>query len=235
MTIYRDPEYERMQKEEWFNLALGEMRFSLYERLTNIDQRIDVPEHISKKSIKFPESKLFTINSKLILNWFLENYGITDTIEQELIKLSFALKIHSNEYVDLRDGAPKIYLTIDIDKMKESVIENLGLVAFNRFRFERPSIKILNVIIDVLAKNPNEVKTMRKSKQGINKAIWVANAISLIISENKWNIKDIDLMIKLVHWFDDYMHHESIYALSMISRLKAMSHFSNPIYSVEGA
>ena len=98
----------------------------------------------------------------------------------------------------------------------------------------RVDIKRINELIDVLAKTPKETKTIRKSKNGMHKMEWLAVALDLIIEEDRWNIKDVDLIIKFLGWVDDYLRYGSIHSFSLITRLKAMTHSKNPIYSVEG-
>lgn len=234
MSIFRDPEFERIQEEEWLNYALDEYRFSLYERLADIDQPIPIPEDVAKKAVFFHNNCVgLSIRHGIIKTYVLDHYGITNPFEQEIIRVSGAVEIQAPKILDLRQPLG-VTATINIDAIKEHVIPVISKIAYTHFKPMRGDVKRVNTLIESLAKTPKDVKNVRKSKSGMVKAEWLAHALETIIAENRFNIKSVDLMIKFLTWVDDYIRHGSIHALSLITRLKAMTHAGNPIYSVEG-
>jgi len=57
--------------------------------------------------------------------------------------------------------------------------------------------------------------------------------MSNIFRENTWNIKNVDLAIKLIQWIENYCRTESRLSLANLSKLKCMVHNGHPIYSME--
>lgn len=234
MSFLKDKEYERIQKEEWLDFAMEEYRFSVYEKLADIDKTL-VPEELVKKYMYFhANSTAISIRQEGIIKDLIKLYGIEDHLEIEVVKHCSAIKLDTGSVIDLRKPI-KIYAHVDFDQMKSCVVEIVGLVAEAHLSWRRPGVKRINTLIEALAKNPAQIKEIRRSKSEVDKAHFLSRMVYVIISKDLFNIKSIDLMLKFVNWIADYLDHESVYALSMITKLKAMTYSGNPIYSVEGS
>jgi len=48
-----------------------------------------------------------------------------------------------------------------------------------------------------------------------------------------WNIRDLDLKVKLIHWIKRYIDYGCLHSMANISKFKCMTHKGQPIYSME--
>lgn len=63
----------------------------------------------------------------------------------------------------------------------------------------------------------------------------IFDELRTLILDNKWNIRNIDLMMNMVNWIFEYIENENLAALRNVTILKCMTHSGNPIYSMEEA
>lgn len=78
-----------------------------------------------------------------------------------------------------------------------------------------------------------EVASYMGNKQRTTSGMTVAGILSSSIERNDWNIRDMDLILKLSGWIREYIETGCLQSMANITKMKCMTHGGNPIYSME--
>jgi hypothetical protein len=76
----------------------------------------------------------------------------------------------------------------------------------------------------------------RCSRKRVTKGdkMWaLRSAVEGIIGEDKWLIRNGELIRKMLMWISQYLNHGNVAAMANLSKLKIMTHTKQPIYSIK--
>lgn len=231
MAFLDDKQWEEM---DWLNKAIEPFTFSLNGILANLPLEYVLNYNDLKNHIVHNEH----VRIEYFLNHMLSEIKASKE-ECELLQIIgytnfYKIIIAPNTIIDIDEQ--KIIGHIAIVKYKESLsdddIKELlpTLNSFHDLRLSRMTAKntYVNELLDLL-----ECKEARRSTSVNKKASVLQNHITKMLHENTWNIKNVDLVIKLLKWIKSYVKNGDAYSLANISKLKCMTHKKNPIYSME--
>lgn len=100
----------------------------------------------------------------------------------------------------------------------------LGDVAYAE---KAPASKRIDEIIAIIGADPNKTTSIRK------KAQYLKDVVSSLLKENKWDIRNYELMTSMIDWIFIYVIDGNLAALSNFTKLKCMTHNKKPIYSIQ--
>jgi hypothetical protein len=86
----------------------------------------------------------------------------------------------------------------------------------------------LNEVLDLIGS-----KDARGSRSGRHKVEAIAAAMTKVVTEDKWRVRNYNLMLKCADWIKDYVDRGNLASMSNFTRLKCMTHKGQPIYSME--
>ena len=162
------------------------------------------PMHILKRVIS--DGKISISRSDEILEIDLDT--------QKIVKGSMTVKIPTVSEKTLKDYIKnKISLSyLHVTKKRLNTIRN-----------------IYNILdIDI---NDDIKKYSKYTKGNISQAI--RNRVSFIVTQNEWQIKDVNLLERVPEWIADAINHNCASALANLYRIKAMVKKGKSIYSME--
>jgi hypothetical protein len=226
-----DKQYEEM---DWLNKAIEPYTFSLSDTLAKLPS-----EHV----FKYEEILPFIVGDRhMRLEYFCNRLFDEASVSKEQREL-FGLVGFERYFKMVIEPGTKIDITekiiigrISMVKQKESLDDDeiKEMLPWLNSRHEL-SISIssakpgnISVLSDLL-----ECKENSRSRAVNKKARILQTHITRLIHENTWNIKNVDLIIKLLKWIKSYAKNGDAYSLANISKLKCMTHKKNPIYSME--
>lgn len=179
--------------------------------------------------------------NKIIKLWFEEVLGTNlDDLACNHIRNKFAFKLEGSPKIDLEnkeiiDG--KIFIvktqcTLTEEQMlliassiaRDIITQSiLGTWPHNATGLEKKQ----------RVKRGLEVASYMGNKQRTTSAMTVAGILSSSIERNDWNIRDVDLILRLSSWIRTYIETGCLQSMANITKMKCMTHSGNPIYSME--
>lgn len=87
----------------------------------------------------------------------------------------------------------------------------------------------VNEIVDFL----NNDSGIRKTRSLNRKIRILHHQYTTVIKEDKWRLRDMDLLLKAVNWACDYIKTGNLASLTNFNKLKVMTYKKDPIYSME--
>jgi ribosomal protein S13 len=226
MSFLKDKEWENM---DWLNKAVEPIVFSVNNEIPKLPSRIDIPASVFRTAVRRNENYLHVDN--LIIDECHKLNMPKYTIDI-LYKIGFGklYNVQSEPEVFYDVGTQTlrgdIYLVKQIETLDEEAIQSL-LISFT-YGISGMSADTANEIMDIIG-----CEEARKTKSATKKVRAIRNYMQNVFRENKWNIRNIDLCIKLVMWINAYLDNGNRAALANISKLKCMVYNGHPIYSME--
>ena len=230
MSFFQDKEYEDM---DWLNLAVEEPTFSLNDILVTLPNEIEVTPELIKTAINYNE-----LTMDMLLNEYIPKGMPRRDIDHLLSAYTWKLP---------EDGSELIF-----NFETEELSEPLFLIKETMFFEGQKLIEVVwsicnNIIIDSISNNRgveasriNEIADFLNSDNKIRstrslqrKVGVLQRGFNTIIKEDKWKIRNMDLLIKSVTWACEYIRTGNLAALTNFNKLKVMTHKKQPIYSME--
>ena len=113
----------------------------------------------------------------------------------------------------------------------EDIVELLASKTYERLRYisyDKAELSRLNEVLDLIG-----AKETRSSRSSRHKSVEIAETMAKIVKEDKWRVRDYELMLKCTDWIRLYVEDGNLAAMSNFTRLKCMVHKGVPIYSME--
>lgn len=231
MKLFEDKEFERLQEEDWINLAIGSMRYRAHEEHNG--KEIVIPTEVVKKSLHFTRAcanlnlRIDTLNE-----YVFDKLGITRRLEKELWRKKRVVEYSLPQSIHMHHEMLAIPAKINTSKLMEDPCRLISmLIELSAFYNSRYSV--IRNVVDIINDgriSQQDLKTKR-SRYFFQHACY--DLTTNIIKNNTWNIKSLGVLLDLTEWITNSAQHNSIYANMMLTRIKAMTHSGNPIYSVK--
>ena len=229
-TFLKDKEWDQM---DWLNRAVEPFTFSFNSYITKIPSTYDVSYYEIINMIKNGrEIRLAEVAKQLVVRSEIDKHGIS-VLEMIGYENIFTFDLEPDTEIDLESGVIKGKLSL-VKKMEsmndDSIKELMPQLVINNFRVSssRSQASHVNEVMDIL-----ECKTNRSSSSVRKKCSGLQTHLHEIYKENKWNIRNVDLAIKMLSWISSYCENGDRYSLANLSKLKCMTHNGHPIYSME--
>lgn len=229
IDLFRDKEYEEF---DWLNKAVEPIIFSLSEKFAQIPsetgfsvtEAMDIVEHgayISKKQLISHVAKMSEID-------------ISST-EVDNIKDLFEVKIPSDMVFSFSDlPADKVITVVKkVQTMSDHQIRDIVAACcannLRRINKDRADMGRMNEVLDIL----NAQAPSRKGRSFSAKLSDVIDTTKNIVIEDRWRIRNMELLTRMSQWIIDYVHSGNLASMSNLIRLKCMTHNGDPIYSMQ--
>jgi len=246
--LFSDPEYKAMSEsdEGWLELAIEPFRFPLNEDIAQLPERTEFNYDFMLKEMSTNYDHIYYRNSVDISEFVADLFKKTHkreltTSELVIVTGQFALEIEDGTILDLDAGelSSPIVLIKKQERLKEEeVIAEVTKVAMEIFRNIRRCksgshshghmVSRMNEIMDLIG-----VSEERKSRSLWRKDNSIRVGMRKILIEDKWKIRDSNLIMDICTWVVDYINNGNAHSLMNFTRLKCMTHKGNPIYSLE--
>lgn len=230
MSFFKDKEWENM---DWLNRAVEPYVFSLNDDLAKIPSSVEITFNdvfssaINGSSLSILDMvKNLSKNANITSPHFISL--VRDFGEQEL----FGFVVEPDTQIDLLEE--KLNGSITFVKKVESISEEMILQFLPKivYRYQvspsRSQASFVNEVMDIL-----DCKESRSSYSTRKKSYALMDHLNNIYRENKWNIRNVDLSIKMLGWIKNYCESGDRCSLANLSKLKCMIHNGHPIYSME--
>jgi len=231
MSFLQDKEYEEM---DWLNLAIEGYTFSLNDVLVTMPNRIEITPDLIYANIAYNE-----ISVRAILKPYLpenlpshECAGLIDAFsfhseETETILFNFQTSKLSAPYFLVKD------ITLFEGEQLAGIVLDFCLAIIRRslghaVRIPEGAIGRVNEIMDFMTLDNKS----RSSKNWHKKIRMLQIEYGRLIKEDKWKIRNMDLIVKSAEWACSYISTGNLAALTNFNKLKVMTHKKQPIYSM---
>lgn len=240
MSFLKDSQWENM---DWLNQAVMPYRFSLFEDLLKIPDTFEITfedllitsnNHTPISRVRLPEA----INHYLRMNNLnAQSFSKYQNIVGLFVKLSTA----PGTKVNLTHK--KIIGKIEVYKMSDKISDDAIPEVLRHLLYEyldsplyfyedetdpKAAVKRIQELMDIF-----ECKEGQRVSSPKKKFRLLVGHLNNIVPKNTWNIRDIDLIAKMILWVKDYYVNGNKCALANLSKLKCMTYNQHPIYSME--
>jgi hypothetical protein len=230
MSFLKDKEWDQM---DWLNRAVEPYIFSFNLELAKIPS-----EFVLKYSdvIGFVKDN-YEIRLSAVVNRVMTKSGVNkegiSMLDLLGIDKIFEFRLESDTELDLDQEIIKggITLVKKIESLNDDMIrELLPTLVMNILRISgsRANASTVNEVMDIL-----DCKEARSSSSVRKKASALTDHVYNIYKDNTWNIRNVDLAIKMLYWIKGYCENADRCSLANLSKLKCMTHNGHPIYSME--
>jgi len=230
MSFLKDKEWDQM---DWLNRAVEPYIFSFNLELAKIPS-----EFVLKYSdvIGFVKDN-YEIRLSAVVNRVMTKSGVNKEGISMLDLLGideiFEFRLESDTELDLDQEIIKggITLVKKIESLNDDMIrELLPTLVMNILRISgsRANASTVNEVMDIL-----DCKEARSSSSVRKKASALTDHVYNVYKDNTWNIRNVDLAIKMLYWIKGYCENADRCSLANLSKLKCMTHNGHPIYSME--
>lgn len=231
MSFLKDKEWDEM---DWLNKAIEPYTFSLNLELAKIAQRRDIT---TEDVVDLLTSHNYTLSLSAIVYSICVNSGVSKASFEMLQNIGlekfFEFHIDSDAYFDLEKqlvvGEIFVHKKMESinDDMIREILPNLVLKCL-KLSPSKINASTINEVMDILeCREARSTSSVKKKVSALN------HHLHEIYKENKWNIRNVDLAIKMLLWIQLYCHQEDRSSLANMSKLKCMIHNGHPIYSME--
>jgi len=230
MSFLKDKEWDEM---DWLNKAVEPFTFSFNEEFAKIPSEYaltyrDIVHHLSSTG---------ELYLTIVVRRIAERCGISSNgmLFMDLIGIEtlFELKLEPDTELDLETetiiGGVSLVKTVESfnDDMIREMLPQMVVQSF-RPHFVKVTTTKINEVMDILdCKEGRSSSSIRKKIAGLKDHIYN------IYRDNTWNIRNVDLAIKMLGWIQSYCENGDRCSLANLSKLKCMIHNGHPIYSME--
>jgi hypothetical protein len=218
---------------DWLNKAVEPYTFSFNLELAKIPSEFVLKYSDVVGFIKDgQEIRLRTVVNKVVTKSGVSKDGVS-MLDLLGIDKIFEFRLESDTELDLDEGVIKGGLTLvkKIESLNDDMIrELLPALVMNVLRISssRANASTVNEAMDIL-----DCKEARSSSSVRKKATALTDHVYNIYKDNTWNIRNVDLAIKMLYWIKGYCENADRCSLANLSKLKCMIHNGHPIYSME--
>lgn len=226
--FFKDAKYKEL---DWISQAIEPWDYSLIEVVAQMPDRVEVsPSKLLKLNNDYRYGSLSIDRFLLEIDQRLAKYATAD------YKRLFKFEMAPDTTLDLR--TKELSNPIYIVKIKPTLDDlDIKEIALTRIRDLYWSVKLyINSDYNALTR-ANEIMDLlgitTRSKSGNKKRRLIIEALHNIMSEDKWRIRSIELIDKMIGWIYDYINNGEIACLVNFTKLKIMTHSGQPIYSIK--
>ena len=228
-SFLKDKEWENM---DWLNRAVEPFVFSFNTQLAKIpSEHIISYRHILSAVESSSDLNLDSVVRELARHhWGKESIDMLHLIGIDKL---FEFKLEPGTTIDLDKEAiiGGLSLHKKVESLNDDMIrELLPSLVYSKLRIysAQAHMSHINEMMDILGcVEARSSSSIRKKIAAIQQHVYD------IFKENKWNIRNVDLVIKMLDWICSYCAKGDRYSLANISKLKCMIHNGHPIYSME--
>jgi hypothetical protein len=230
MSFLKDKEWDKM---DWLNRAVEPFTFSFNEHFAKIPSEYVFTYADAIAALKSDqEIRLHQVVSNLVLKSGLSKADLF-IIDLVGIDWLFQLKLEPDTELDLDSETIKGRLAVvkTVEALNDDAIrELLPQMALNILHIDSSKVSAnqINETMDIL-----ECKEARSSSSIRKKIVGLQTHVYEIYKDNSWNIRNVDLAIKMLSWIKSYCENGDRCSLANMSKLKCMIHNGHPIYSME--
>lgn len=122
----------------------------------------------------------------------------------------------------------KVVKTIE-DEDLQKMMGGKGLDSFKSNGYNETMCPRANEILEVIdaPKETRRTRSIRKKMRAIRERL------KIVFTNNEWRIRDMDLANKISLWSIDYIRTGNLSGMVNLCKLKAMTTYNMPIYSIE--
>lgn len=228
--FFADKKYQEM---DWISKAVSPWEFNLLPILASIPETIEITPAMICSSIE--EYSDISV-AKLVSN---EAKKLGFEIDNCLSMASTWLQIFK---IDLPDNTKFNFSTMSINnqifmrKTKPTLDEAdclnyaseliRSIVGWN-FKIPQDAVARAGEILDLLNVDPSKHRGARARERALKTAIYA------VINEDKWRIRNMELVSKLGDWIVEYIGCGRLASMANFAKLKVMTHTGQPIYSMQ--
>ena len=231
IDLFKDKEYSEM---EWLSKAIEPFIFPLNDTLAKMPNECQITYDFIVDKLVINQSHEITIKDAILF----AAKGINDISPEDIesMKNSFKLDIEENTILNIETKTLtgeikllKIKEQYDDEDIKNIIGDSVNNIICN-IHEKKADIGRLNEIMDLI-----NHKDMRGSRSVRYKTYAIAQGYVDIIKQDKWRMRNAELIIKAAKWIKNYVENGNLADLSSFTRLKCMTHLNNgaPIYSME--
>lgn len=227
MGFFDDDVYENL---DWLSQATTPLVFSGNAILSTLPDKVPVSIDTINKSILGRDN--------LYISSFVSDILDDVTIDHSVRYLLERCYNFEGNGEMLVDPAQGIYPSIQVVKIKQSFSEKEIIIHIqDRLRYiSGDNLGRINEILDLIGyKQKDGTKNLRSSRHAGKKIRGISNTLNEIFTNNKWQVRDADLMLSFIDWISQYIKNGNLAALTNITKLKIMTHKKQPIYSIKEA
>lgn len=226
MGFFDDDVYENL---DWLSQAATPLVFSGNKILSDLPDKIDVS----------PKAILNSLNhyNHIAVSSFIDNYLDGDHVDCDIKDMLYECYNFVGEGDMLVDPVNNIFPTIHVTKIKQSFSEKEIMRMVGRklnYWCSCDDVGRINEILELIEYKPKDgAKSLHSSRSIKKKLHGVLETLRDTLASNKWQIRDVDLMLSFVNWVYRYIQNGNLAALTNITKLKIMTHKKQPIYSIK--
>jgi hypothetical protein len=231
INLFEDKAYDQM---EWLEKAVEPYIFPPNESMVKIPDRIDLSyDDITRHIKNISEYGSNQLNaSEVLAHWCsVHKLDIPEShmmLINEWVHFVFEGDVEINFKTQTMTG--KLALCKKKNQLDDEDIKaNMSARLYRKLgQINSDNLARMNEVLDLLG-----CREGRSSRSMGNKTEAMMNFLRQVIDEDKWRVRNTELMVDCGGWIADYINHGNLAALSNFTRLKCMVHKGNPIYSME--
>ena len=186
--------------------------------------------HLNDKSLTL------TFRLSDINNYIFDKLGVNSETEKELWVKMGVIEYGLPQSISLAHPINGIGVIINADKILDcdDVYKRIASLV-EMWYFGSRNLSRQKRIVEIFCNSQIELEQAKKTRSNNLLQNVCYKHVPRTIRDNRWDIMSVDILFNMVDWCKDYVTHGSPYAIAMLSRLKAMTHKKDPIYSVKGS
>jgi hypothetical protein len=208
-----------------------------------IDAYATVPKQIPVTLDDFSCNQYYTssLNIPDIAKFCMMRYGVSESAARVLGNRRFIVRTDNTPIkIIKRDGIVSIDGELFLTKVKDDISTEIIVEILRResnhvmrgnITLRESNISRIKKIYDII-KNPED-KKFKSSLTVTNMYYKLEHIIDMLIVNDTWQIRNVDLVVNLPKWIRDYATIGNLPSLVNLTKLKIMTHSKLPIYSIK--
>lgn len=238
MDIFGDKRYENL---DWITKATEPYVYDLNEVLASLPDSYELSIADAAMIIsKVGEWGLRYVKTNVILPELISKWYTTPLSQEKTINLMecYAFEVDGKPVLDFNKKTitgGKLLLKKTKESFNEDEIKHQigreGNILLKSLHRDNASLERTHEILDLIGGESAEKGLKKRSVTG--KLMYLREAYSKIMYQNKWNIRNVSLSLDVAKWICSYIEDGNLGAMTNFCRFKAMTHRGYPIYSIE--
>ncbi len=229
MELFKDKRYEEM---DWLTRAVEPVETPLNEALMKFPETITLGFDAILNLMRYQSTMRITINEVIGLVAKIEKIPMPRDYSN--LQKCFKLEVVDNQNLNfLTKTGPTIILHKVKNQFDENTVKEIGIQDARRTIMNAASgnweISRLNEIADMVDASPDTMRTRSVNR----KCNGIADAIGVAVREDKWRIRNMELLSKIAKWIVEYGKDGNLAAWANLCHFKVMTHNEQPIYSIQ--
>ncbi len=229
INLFEDKEYDKL---DWLNKAVEPFIFPPNDILAVMPEQVDFDYNTLWELMK--EHHQLGLHIETLVQFAAQKHDIELGTTRLMVCEQYTVEVQSDTTFDFE--AKTMTGGIRLIKKKsqltdEDITELLCIKLREKLVYvgtEQDYLPRLNEVLDVIG-----VKETRNSRSARYKRDEICEALVKVVREDKWRVRNYELMLKTGEWIKAYVEQGNLAAMSNFTRLKCMVHKGAPIYSME--